>query len=368
MLSLPAQRGKLLTSLAFLVPGRLDQLTGGYLFDRQVVTGLRRAGRDLTVVELAGSYPDADADARAACAAAFAALPDGAAAVIDGLALPGAETCLAAAARRLRVIGFIHHPLALETGLSAADEARFAALEARLFPLLGGVICPSTETARAVARYGLAPERIRIVPPGTAKPQAEPQAELRPPRAEGKLQLLAVASVTPRKGHLVLVEALARLADLDWRLLCVGSLERDRAAAAALREAIARCRLDGRITLAGEWPPERLGEAYCRADCFVLPSFHEGYGMAFAEALAYGIPIVATTGGALSETVPASAGMLVPPGDAAALAAALRLIMSDGELRRRLAAGAAAAGAALPDWADTVRSWAAAFDALAASP
>jgi glycosyltransferase involved in cell wall biosynthesis len=353
-----------LRPLAFLVPGRLDQPTGGYLFDRQVVTGLRHARREVAVVELAGRYPDADDIARAACAAAFAALPDGAAAVIDGLALPGAETSLAVAARRLRIIGFIHHPLALETGLSTADEARFAALEARLFPLLRGVICPSAETARAAARYGVAPERIRIVPPGTAKPPPEP----RPPRARGKLQLLAVATVTPRKGHLVLIEALARLADLDWHLLCVGSLERDPAAATTLREAIARCRLGERVTLAGEWPPERLGEAYRQADCFVLPSFHEGYGMAFAEALAYGLPIVATTGGAIGETVPASAGVLVPPGDAAALAAALRQVMSDGELRRRLAAGATAAGAALPDWADTVRSWAAAFDALAGSP
>src|SRR5262249_16826593 len=151
---------------------------------------------------------------------------------------------------------------------------------------------------------------------------------------EGKLRLLAVATVTPRKGHLILIEALARLADLDWHLLCVGSLERDPATATAFRQAIARHHLADRVTLAGEWPPERLGAAYRQADCFVLPSFHEGYGMAFAEALAHGLPIVATTGGAISETVPASAGLLVPPGDSAALAAALRRLMSDGELRR----------------------------------
>lgn len=351
-----------MTPLAFLVPGALDQVTGGYLFDRRIVVGLREAGRAVEVIELAGTYPAANSTARAAVAAAFAALPDGAAAVIDGLALPGGAICLAAAASRLRLVGFIHHPLALETGLTEAAGAQFAALEARLMPLLRGAICPSAETARALVGYGLAPERIAVVPPGTEKPAGPP----RPARAKGPVQLLCVATVTPRKGHLLLIEALALLGDLDWRLLCIGSLERDLATAQKLRAAIARHGLGERITLAGEWAPERVAEAYRGADCFVLPSFHEGYGMVFAEALTHGIPIVATRAGAIPETVPASAGLLVPPGNPPALAAALRRVLSDDGLRRRLAAGAAEAGAALPDWAESVRRWGEAFDSLVA--
>jgi glycosyltransferase involved in cell wall biosynthesis len=154
------------------------------------------------------------------------------------------------------------------------------------------------------------------------------------------------------------------IADLDWELLCVGSLERDPAEAAALHQAIARHGLGARVTLAGEWPPERLGEAYQAADIFVLASFLEGYGMAFAEALAHGLPIVATRGGAIPDTVPESAGLLVPPGDAPALAAALRRLLTDAALRRELAAGAASAGATLPSWDDTVRLWGEAFDRL----
>ena len=173
-----------------------------------------------------------------------------------------------------------------------------------------------------------------------------------------------VATVTPRKGHLLLIEALATLADLDWELLCIGSLERDPVEAAALRAAIAHHGLGSRVTLAGEWPPERLAEAYQAADAFVLPSFLEGYGMAFAEALAHGLPIVATRGGAIPDTVPESAGLLVPPGDAAALATALRRLLTAAALRRDLAAGAARAGAMLPDWDETVRRWGEAFDRL----
>ena len=349
-----------MTPLAFLVPGALDQVTGGYLFDRKIVEGLRRTGREVAVVELAGAYPGADDVAREAIAAAFAALPASSAAVIDGLALPGAERCLVEAASRLRLVGFIHHPLALETGLTAAEQAHFAALEARLLPLLSGAICPSAETARALVGYGLGGARIAIVPPGTAKPDAPAQRR----GTRGRKRLLCVATVTPRKGHRLLIEALADLADLDWELLCIGSLERDPAEAEALRRAIAHHGLASRVALAGEWPPERLGAAYQAADAFVLPSFLEGYGMAFAEALAHGLPIVATRGGAIPDTVPETAGLLVAPGDATALAAALRRLLTEEGLRERLAAGAARAGVLLPDWDEAVRSWAAAFDRL----
>jgi len=352
--------------LTFLVPGRLDQLTGGYIFDRRIVEGLREGGREVAVVELAGSFPDADATARQAVAEALAALPDGAAAAIDGLALLGAADCLAAAAPRLRLVAFVHHPLASETGLSAASSVRFAALEADLLRRLRGVICPSEETATALRRYGVPPRRIAVVPPGTDKP-SDGGGETARQLPGASLRLLCVASVTPRKGHLALLAALARLADLEWRLRCVGSLTRDAAAAAALRRSIAESGLADRVTLVGECPPSALAAEYRAADCFVLPSFHEGYGMAFAEALAHGLPIVAARAGAVPDTVPESAGLLVPPGDVAALAASLRRVILDGELRRRLAAGARAAGAELPDWRQAVRDWAAAYDRLIAA-
>jgi glycosyltransferase involved in cell wall biosynthesis len=352
-----------LTGLAFLVPGRLDQLTGGYIFDRRIVEGLRASGRDVAVVELAGSFPDADAAARQSVAAALAALPEGAVAVIDGLALLGAADCLAAAVRRLRLVAFVHHPLASETGLDAAMSARFATLEGELLRQLRGTICPSEETAAALRRHGVPRERIAIVPPGTDKPAG---AVPPPLAAETGLRLLSVASVTPRKGHLILAAALAHLTDLSWRLRCVGSLTRDPATVEALRRSIAESGIAGRVILVGECPQGDLAAEYRAADCFVLPSFHEGYGMAFAEAMAHGMPVVAARAGAVPDTVPESAGLLVPPGDVAALAAALRRIIDDDALRRRLAAGAREAGAALPDWGQSVARWAAALDWLIA--
>jgi glycosyltransferase involved in cell wall biosynthesis len=348
--------------IAFLVPGALDQLTGGYLFDRHVVDGLRATGRAVDVIELAGQYPEPDATARGACAEALARLPAGTVAVIDGLALLAFADCMEREAKRFTLVAFVHHPLADETGLSERERQRIAALEGRLLKLAAGVLAPSESTARLVAAYGVPRGRIAVTPPGTAKPARLHRR--RPPR--GPAQFVCVASLTPRKGHMILVEALAALADRDWQCRCIGSLTRDAATASALRYEISRRGLKGRIALEGEWPPDRLGEAYTAADAAVLPSFHEGYGMALAEALAYGLPVISTTAGAIPDTVPASAGLLVPPGDVAAFTDALRRFLDEPRLRARLAAGARKAGARLPDWPQAVADWAAALDRLTA--
>ena len=340
-----------MTELVFVVPGRLDQLTGGYLYDRHIVEGLRARGRRVRVVELAPKAADA----------AFAEMADGTTTVIDGLALPDLEQVVAGQARRLRLVAFVHHPLAEETGLSRADAERAARLEAAVLPSFRGVLCPSARTAAAVERYGVSPDRIAIVPPGTAKPTAYRRLRRGPARA-----LLCVASLTPRTGHRVLVEALIRVRDLDWRLRCVGSLDRDPAAVRTVRRLISAAGLDRRITLSGEWPPELLTRAYRAADIFVLPSFHEGYGMAYTEAMTHGLPIIATTAGAIPETVPRNAGLLVPPGDPAALARALRKVIVEPALAARLASGSRAAGACLPGWPATTAEWAKAVDRLAA--
>ncbi|MDB6060272.1 MAG: glycosyltransferase family 1 protein [Verrucomicrobiaceae bacterium] len=352
--------------LTFLVPGALNQLTGGYVFDRKVVECLRALGRGVDVIELSGRYPAADNLACTAAQNALASLPSGSPVVIDGLALPAFDACLDIESKRLNIIGFIHHPLFLETGLSAADASSYAELEARLWRLLRGIICPSAHTSKAVIAAGVSSVRVAISPPGTGKVVRASER-----RSSTQLQLLAVGTVTQRKGHLLLIEALAGLRDelenIDWKLTCIGSVERDPVAANAAREAIAANQLEDRVLLAGEQPQEFLTNTYERADIFVLPSYHEGYGMVFTEAMAHGLPIISTTAGAIPDTVPAAAALLVEPGDAGALRDALRSVMIDGELRARLAAGARQAAAELPDWDAAVLNWSHALDRLLAA-
>ncbi|MFZ1326205.1 MAG: glycosyltransferase family 4 protein, partial [Candidatus Contendobacter sp.] len=318
----------------FLIPGDLATRTGGYLYDRHMIAGLTALGWQIAVHGLDASFPLPTAAALAGAEAVCAALPEQALTVVDGLALGALPTVVARHQQRLRLVGLVHHPLALETGLEAVTRQRLYASERAALAQVRGVIVTSPATARALADYGVGPERCAVVPPGTA-PAALAQGS-----RGGDLLLLCVASLTPRKGHAVLFRALARLpAALRWRLRCVGSPDLAPVTADELRRLAAELGLTDRIAFIGELAAAALAVEYQQADLFVLPSYYEGYGMALAEALARGLPVVSTTAGAIPDTVPTAAGLLTPPGDVAALAEVLQRIMRDARLRDRLAAG-----------------------------
>lgn len=348
--------------IVFAVPGALAQRTGGYLYAQRVVDGLRAMGREVRVAELAGCFPQADEAARGAAEAAVVAAPQDSVVVIDGLALPAFDRALVRATRRLPVLGFIHHPLALETGLSVGAAARLGAIESALWSRLDGLICASPATAREVLAAGILPSRIAVAEPGVDVPSVDVGAGTE--RFDGPVRLLCVATITPRKNHQMLVKALARVRATAWRLDCVGSLDRDPATVASLRRSIDELGLADRITLHGEQPDAWLARAWRETDLFVLASDHEGYGMVYTEALAQGVPIVATSAGATPDTIPAPACRLVPPGDVAALAGVLETLIGSGALRQTLREGARRARATLVPWPAAVRRWANALDQL----
>ena len=248
-----------------------------------------------------------------------------------------------------RIIALVHHPLSLETGLSSQRQSALLASERAALGLAEKVVCTSPSIARILtADYGVAVEKITVAEPGT-----DPA-----PKASGTvmpMQLLAVGAISERKGYPILIEALERLPALDWRLTIAGSLERDPAAAAALKAVIAGSGLQDRIRLTGAVVPDTLAAFYDAADVFVMPSLFEGYGMVLAEAMAHGLPILCTTGGAAAETVPDAAAIKVPPGDAAAFAKGLEALISNRKMRRRLEAASWAAGRKLPTWHETAR-------------
>jgi glycosyltransferase involved in cell wall biosynthesis len=166
----------------------------------------------------------------------------------------------------------------------------------------------------------------------------------------------------------VLLEALAEVMELAWHLTCVGSAERDPACARSILAAIDRLDLSERVTLAGERAEAEVAPFYARADVFVLASHHEGYGMALTEALARGLAVIATRAGAIPDTVPADAGLLVPPGEPQALAGALRAVMTEPGLRARLIAGARAARDNLPRWDAAARAFASEVAGVSGAP
>ena len=352
-------------SMVFAVPGDLATPTGGYTYDRRIIAELPALGWQPRVIDLGEGFPNPAVATRAAACAQLAALPQNCPIVIDGLAfgvLPDISERLRASHK---LVALVHHPLALETGLSAADCACLRASERTALTGARRVIASSAAMGRLLAAdYGVARERITVVIPGIERPDPRSTSCGGQHRAdEGTIALLAVGTVVPRKGYDVLIAALARLKDLAWRLTIAGDCERSPETARRLRADVAELALSDRITFCGAVASHKLDQLYASADLFVLASRFEGYGMAYTEAMAHGLPVIGTNAGAIPETIPAAAGLLVPADDTEALAGALRRLIEHPQQRARLAAGARAAQ--FPSWREQAALFAHALEMLA---
>ncbi len=349
-----------------VVPGPIGTATGGFVYDRRIADGLRRLGRLGEAVELSGAWPrPGPGEAEAALARLAASDPGSGTTVVDGLAFAAlSEAARRTGARPWRAppLALVHHPLCDETGLAADEAAALFRAERRALGEAAGCVVTSPATARRLAGFGVPAGRVRVVLPGLDRPEGGV-----PDRAgrSGPVRLLCVATLVPRKGQDVLLDALSRLGDLDWRLDLVGGA-RDPRFAEEVRRRAAAPGFAGRVRLSGEATGGALAARYRAADIFVLASWHEGFGMALAEAMAHGLPVVSTRAGAIPETVGEGAGPLVPPGDPAALAAALRRMLADRGARLRLGAAARASAARrFPGWDEAAARFAAAADDLA---
>ena len=362
---MPATDRRAPGAVTVIVPGDLETRTGGYGYDRRVISGLRAIGWTVRLVRLDDTFPWPTAAARAEAAAALESISDGDLTLIDGLALGALPEEVIAHASRLRIVALVHHPLALETGLSPDEAATLEASERRALSAARHVVVTSRATAATLSQFDVEPGRITTIEPGTdpaelagihrerraAAPQ-DPGGEASPHLLRAPVKLLCVATITPRKGYEILLDALASAPFDKWTLRCAGSADRDDATIARVRTRLADPRLANRVELIGDLGPQALGAEYDRADLFVLATLYEGYGMAVAEALARGLPVVSTSTGAIADLVGTEAGVVVPPGDRAAFAAALTRVLVDADLRARLAAGARRVRDRLPTWDD----------------
>jgi glycosyltransferase involved in cell wall biosynthesis len=303
--------------------------SGGNAYDRRVCDGLAALGWSVSEHSVAGGWPRPTAAERAGLARVLAALPDGALALVDGLVASAAPDVVGPAAARLRLVVLVHMPI--------GGDAERAALSAA-----AAVVTTSRWSRQRVVAHGVPPERVHVAPPGV---DPAPVA----PAGEAGTRLLCVAAVMPHKGHDVLADALAAVPP-PWTCVCVGTLTRDPVYVAGLR---------GRgLRFAGPRTGSDLDAAYAAADLLVLPSRTEAYGMVVTEALARGRPVVASDVGGVPEALGHAGdgtrpGILVPPGDPDALAAALRGWLGDPDLRRRLRACALVRRKTLTGWSVT---------------
>ena len=331
--------------LVLVVPGRLDTKTGGYVYDRRIVEGLRRLGWLVEVCSLDESFPWPSEAALVGAASALSSIPSGATVLVDGLAGGVMPSLLEREAARLRLVALVHHPLADETGISREDASAFEVSERRALGFVRRVIVTSPPTAARVSQlFGVAVDRVAVVEPGVDR------GPLSSGSGSNTLELLCVASISPRKGYGTLIRALAMIADRPWRLTIFGSLSRDSRSVAQLRQAIRDAGLEQRVALAGEADAATISTYYQRSDLFVMATEYEGYGMVVADALAHGLPVISTPAGAIPDLVGRDAGTLVPVGDVRALADAIARAIDDSDFRRRLRDGAVRVRDRLPSW------------------
>ena len=344
--------------VTFAVPGDLAIPTGGYRYDRRIIQELRRLGWQVQVADIGAGFPFPSIAQRSTALAILSAVPAGCPTVLDGLAF-GALPEAVALRRHMPLIALVHQPLALDPSLNTKQAEAFRKSERAVLAAAERVVVTSEATARIlICDYGVSARRISVVRPGN-----DPV----PPALgskDGVVRLLSIGSVLPVKGYDLLIAAVATLKEMHWRLTIAGDRTRDPAAAAQLDADIEASGLGNKVTMLGAVSPERIGELYLASDVFVLASRFEGYGMALAEAIAHGLPVVSTRAGAIPDTVPPGTGLLVPPEDAAALARALRRLVSDPTERQRLAMNARAAAAQLPTWQNSARLFATAIETV----
>nr|WP_207944939.1 glycosyltransferase family 4 protein [Actinomadura rubrisoli] len=356
-----AEGGAAVDEVCFVVPGDIDDVSapsGGNVYDRRLCQGLAAAGRPVRELAVPGTWPRPGASARTGLGRALAGLPDGAVVLLDGLVACGVPEIVVPHAGRLRLAVLVHLPLADETGLAPETAADLDARERATLHAAGAVVATSPwARRRLIDHHGLPSGRVHAVTPGT---DPAPLAS----GTDGASRLLCVASVTPRKGHDLLAEALAAVAHLPWTCECAGPLDRDPAHVTRVRRLLGRHRIGDRVHLDGPKTGGRLAASYAAADLLVLPSRAETYGMVVTEALARGVPVLATAVDGVPDTLGRDAGLLVPPGDPAALAAALRRWLVEPDLRSRLRAAARRRRGALGGWDATARGVAAVLDGL----
>ncbi|MBB3035720.1 glycosyltransferase family 4 protein [Hoyosella altamirensis] len=322
-----------------LVPEGFDdpaRPSGGNYYDRRIAEGLTRLGWQVCVQPVAGCWPRLGG---VEVTEVTAEIPDDSVVLVDGIIVSAMPQVLVSAARRLRLVVLVH----------MLPENQ---LEREVLWVADSIVTTSRWTReKLLAEYGLEAGCVHVAHPGVDS------AELARGSPEGR-QLLCVATVAEHKGHDLLLDALDRIAELSWHCTLAGPLDREPVFVDRLRQQLHTSRIAGRVTFTGALDTDAVSKKYATADLLVLASRGETYGMVICEALARGVPVLASEVGGIPEAVGTAAdgtspGLFVPPGDAGALAAELARWLQDSQLRHRLRSAARDRRSSLPTWQAT---------------
>lgn len=336
-----------LLKLHFLVPGSIKNRTGGTIYDRRIIEGLEKLGINVKLHEVSGNFPYPDVEEVDSLSSLLEKIPDNSLAIIDGLILGVIPKIIKPHSGRLKIIALIHHPLCDETGFDDRERIRLLERESRSLKSVSSIMVTSIFTSERMRELELVEENHRIT---VVEPGADP-SPLSPEHVPGEtLKLISIGAVTKRKSHQDLLSALSTLKELDWNLICMGSLDQDREYAEETLKMVEKSGLSDRVIFTGEVSEQKLKDIIQNAHLLVHPSRYEGYGMVITEAISRGIPVLSSSGGALKFTLPEGAGILHEPGNVQSLNKALSSILKDEVLYSIIRKGAERAREEIRTW------------------
>ena len=296
-------------NLHFFIPGDINTLTGGYIYDKRIAEGLRFKAHDVQVHILAGDFPFPSPESRKVCLESMTIIPKNEAIIIDSLVFGAIPELLREIKQYHPIIALVHLPLSVNSELAGNNQTMIRKLEEEAFSYADLIIVSSSFTKNLIEQAGINPDLIKVVIPGV-EPNTKKQNYSILPR-----KLITISNYTRNKGYLLLVDALSGLKHLDWTLDCYGDDSFDPEYVKEISEMIEGNKLTGRIFLHSSISGMELSNAYVNSDALIHPSEFESYGMVLTEALAHGIPVVASTGGAVTQTVPATMAVFFKPND-----------------------------------------------------
>jgi glycosyltransferase involved in cell wall biosynthesis len=352
--------------VSLITRGDPATLTGGYLYHRRIADLAPRCGARVRFVSVpAAPFPLGLAAGPWVLRELARQHPD--VVLLDSIAAADLGPWLPVRRSRPPVAAILHQP---PGGIDhpRARAAAQAVLDRWAYRSATRLLAASAALADDLVAAGLPADRLTVVPPGrdVAPSPGPPPGDLRRGR---RAALLSVGNWVARKGLLDLLAAVARLPDDAATLHLVGDPDAEPTFGARVRARLAAPDLAGRVVVHGPLPVAQVAAFYAAADVFALASAREPYGTVYGEAMACGLPVTGYAAGNLPHLArDGEEGLVVPPGDVPALAAALRRLAEDPALRARLGAAAARRAATFPTWEETAARLFGELRALAREP
>jgi len=344
--------------IGLLIYGSLDTLSGGYLYDRQVVRYLESLGDTVEIISLPWrNYGRHLGDNFSVHLRPWLANANLDVLIQDELNHPSLLMVNRMLARRrpYPVISLVHHLRCSEQHPALANRL-YRWIETRYLRSVDGFIFNGRTTQATVeALAGSGRPSVVAYPAGDHRPTVVTPDQIDRRAAEpGPLRILFVGNLIPRKGLHTLLDALISLPKGSWRLEVVGGVNPSDGYTKSILAKIQKAGLGKQVQLLGTLGNPDLPKALARSHLLAVPSQYEGFGIVYLEALAAGLPVIASSAGAAHEIVtPGETGFLVNPGDAAAIAAVIAALHTDRNLLVRMGHAAQARYATHPTWADT---------------